>query len=83
MMIYKIEIERAAHKFINSRNKKEKAGIFAAISKLPHEGDITKMTGYKYRFRLRVGDIRIIYEKFDDVLRIMVIDAGMRGDIYK
>ena len=83
MQIYRIEIEKPALKFINSRNKKERTRIFDAINKLPDEGDIKKMKGYDYHFRLRIGDIRIIYEKYDNILKIVVIDAGNRGDIYK
>jgi mRNA interferase RelE/StbE len=82
MMIYRIEIEKSALKFIKSRNKKEQQIIFSKIYKLPDSGDIKKMTGYNNRFRLRIGDIRIIYDKYDDILKIIVIEIGNRGDIY-
>jgi mRNA interferase RelE/StbE len=36
-------------------------------------------TGY----RLRIGDWRVIYEVEDDVLRILVLKIGKRGDIYR
>lgn len=36
-------------------------------------------TGY----RIRVGNYRIIYEIFDDILLIDVIDLGHRKDIYE
>ncbi|WP_223682274.1 type II toxin-antitoxin system RelE family toxin [Flavobacterium hibisci] len=34
-------------------------------------------------YRIRVGDYRVIYEIFDDVLLIDVIDLGHRKDIYE
>lgn len=34
-------------------------------------------------YRLRVGDFRILFEKNDKELIIVVIDAGNRGQIYK
>jgi mRNA interferase RelE/StbE len=34
-------------------------------------------------FRLRVGKWRVIYQKDDDAMIILVVDAGSRGDIYK
>ncbi|WP_394350393.1 type II toxin-antitoxin system RelE family toxin [Flavobacterium hydrocarbonoxydans] len=38
-----------------------------------------RKTGY----RIRVGDYRVIYEIFDEVLLIDVIDLGHRKDIYE
>ena len=55
--------------------------IIIAIYKLP-EGDVKKLKGYENYYRLRVGDIRIIFEKEDDKLKIIVIDIGNRGQIY-
>jgi mRNA interferase RelE/StbE len=34
-------------------------------------------------FRLRVGDWRVIYEVQDDVLIVLVLRIGLRGDIYR
>ena len=34
-------------------------------------------------YRIRVGDYRIIYEIEDNILRVIVIDAGNRKDIYR
>ena len=82
MTIYKIEIEKNALKFIKSRNEKERLKIFSGIYKLPYSGDIKKMAGYKNRFRLRIGGIRVIYDKYDDILTIIVVETDNRGDIY-
>jgi mRNA interferase RelE/StbE len=34
-------------------------------------------------YRVRVGDIRVIYEIQDDELLLIVIKVGSRGDVYK
>jgi len=47
------------------------------------ELDIKKLSGYKQRYRLRIGKYRILFDKYDDKLIIIVIDIGSRGDIYK
>ena len=83
MKIYNIEIEKNALKFIKTRNEQERKKIFSGIYKLPHSGDIKKMTGYINRFRLRIGDIRIIYDKYDDILKIIIVEIVNRGDVYK
>jgi mRNA interferase RelE/StbE len=80
---FKIEFKKAASKFIRSRSPKEQQKILTAISILPNGTDIKKLEGYTKRFRLRLGGIRIIYEKYDDRLLILIIEAGQRGDIYK
>ncbi len=36
-----------------------------------------------YRYRLRIWKYRIIFDKDDDKLIILVIDIWSRGDIYK
>ena len=47
-------------------------------------GDIKKMSGGKLKLcRLRIGDIRVIFE-VDNVSRVVwVIEVGYRGQLYK
>ena len=70
-------------------DKPTKKRIKAAIEGLtlvPPKGDIKQLQGYKDgRFRLRVGQYRIIY-KYDNngtVEILLILDIGARGDIYK
>ena len=82
MTIYEIRFKKQAKKFINSRNSKDKQRILHEIYKLPFNDNTIKMQNHKTRYRLRVGDYRIIYEKYNDELLIIVIAADNRGDIY-
>jgi len=50
---------------------------------LPEKGDIKQMKGEAGHFRLRVGDYRLIYRVEHDVLTVVIMDAGNRGQIYK
>ncbi|GHV15404.1 hypothetical protein AGMMS49938_13560 [Fibrobacterales bacterium] len=83
MPIYKIELRNSALKFLKTQTVNTQRRVMSAISELPNSSNIKKMKGYVNRYRLRVGDIRIIYDKFDDVLVIVVVEIGYRGDIYK
>ena len=79
--LYNIELLKNVEKFIKKQSKDIQRRIIIAIYKLP-EGDVKKLKGYENYYRLRVGDSRIIFEKEDDKLKIIVIDIGNRGQIY-
>ena len=79
-MKYKIIYRKKALKFIQKQPKPQQLRIIEAIEKIP-QGDIVRVeTTDKYR--LRVGDVRIIFKINNDELIITVINAGNRGQIY-
>lgn len=78
---YKFIVAKQAEKFIRKQTKQVQLRIIQAIKALPL-GDVKKLKGYENLFRLRIGDIRIIFEKDDNEYKIIVIDAGNRGQIY-
>ena len=82
-MKYRIEINKRARKFIASQQPKQQKRILKAIMKLPDGDDVKQLSGHNNVFRLRVGSYRIIYEVYNDVLLVIVVNAGNRGDIYK
>ena len=95
-MNYKrVDFKKPAEKFLKSRSRKEQVQLLAKIYKLPYGEHIRKMEGYNNRYRLRVGNFRVIYEMYDDaadvtgdsgakVIRVIfVVDIGNRGDVYK
>ncbi len=51
-----------------------------AIEKLP-AGDVVKLQGYMEDYRLRVGNLRIIFSVSDDIITIK--DVLPRGQVYK
>jgi mRNA interferase RelE/StbE len=46
------------------------------------DADIKKLEGHDDRYRLRVGDYRVIYEINDGQLVILVVGVGHRREIY-
>jgi mRNA interferase RelE/StbE len=54
-----------------------------ALAADPRPRGAIKMVGFGDRYRLRVGDYRVVYDVLDDVLLVVVIRAGHRRDIYR
>jgi len=85
--VYRIEIKKKAQKQLRKApaHVREKAmRELDCISTNPHgfKGDWKPLTGTPY-WRLRVGGYRAICRIEDDVLILLVLEFGSRGDIYK
>ncbi len=76
----RIEYEKEAVKHIQEQDKPTKQRLRTAIEKLP-DGDIKKLQGYKNDYRLRVGNLRVLFSM--DSERIIVKDVLPRGQAYK
>ena len=75
-----IRFTKDAVKQINALDKPVKNRIKEAIYALP-KGDIKKLKGYSTKYRLRVGNYRIVYDITGDTIVIGAILP--RGDVYK
>ncbi|MCC8160538.1 MAG: type II toxin-antitoxin system RelE/ParE family toxin [Oscillospiraceae bacterium] len=82
MQTYKIEFEKAAQKFLEKQDKKQRLRLYKAIYQLPNGTDIKRLTGLNI-YRLRVGNYRILYT-IDEVIRLIdIVNIDNRGQIYK
>ena len=82
MQTYKIEFEKAALKFLEKQDKNQRLRLYKAIYKLPNNGDIKKLSGND-KYRLRVGNYRILYT-VDDIVKIVNVEnIDNRGQVYK
>ena len=80
-----IILSRTAQKSLSAIPAKQHDRIIDAIQGLcsiPPKGDIKKMQGKSYEYRLRVGNYRVIYSLENDN-NIEILDIGTRGDVYK
>lgn len=75
-----IEYEKEAAKHISKMDKPTKQRIKAAIEKLP-SGDVVKLQGLINDYRLRVGDLRVLFSVQNDTITIK--DVLPRGQAYK
>jgi mRNA interferase RelE/StbE len=53
-----------------------------ALAEIPRSPGSKKLVG-EDRWRIRVGDWRIVYQVDDDRLVVLVVRVGHRGDIYR
>ena len=75
----KISYSKASVKFLKKQNKDTQYRIINAIEKIPN-GDIVKLHGVD-AYRLRVGDFRVVYDSYGNIINI--IDINNRGQVYK
>ncbi len=75
-----IEYSKKTEKYIDSVDKPTKKRLREAIEKIPF-GDIKKLQGIEYGYRLRVGDLRVLFSIEDDTIYIDNIIP--RGQAYK
>lgn len=84
-MAYRVTLKKGAVKALERISEPFYSGIKKAIyglAKEPRPKGYKKLKG-RDAYRIRVADYRIIYEVFDNILLIDVIDVGHRSNIYK
>jgi mRNA interferase RelE/StbE len=85
--MYRIEFKKSVKKDLKNIDKSQVKYILDEIEALENGIDdnenIIKLKGSNPYYRLRLGDYRIIFEKFDDKLVILVVKVGHRKEIYK
>ena len=84
-MAYNVTLKKQAIKALEKINEPYYSNIKKAIYNL---ADNPRPSGYKKLkgrdgYRIRVAHYRIIYDIFDDILLIDVIDLGHRKEIYE
>lgn len=83
--MYQLKIEKAVLKVLEKINEPYYSKIKKGILNLAHNPRPKGSSKLKGRsgYRIRIADYRIIYEIFDDILQIEVIELGHRKEIYK
>lgn len=87
-MNYEIKFHKDALKYIQKLDKQSRNRILDHIHILAEdpkhpELDIKIMQGVSNQYRLRIGSYRVVYSVFNDILVIVIIKIGSRGDVYK
>lgn len=84
-MAYRVTLRRRAIKALEKISEPYYSKIKEVIYGLadePRPAGCKKLKG-RDGYRIRVADYRVIYDVFDDVLLVEVIDLGHRKEIYE
>lgn len=82
---YKIGIKKSAQKELKSLPNKELKKVIEKISSLainPRPAGCKKLSGDE-KYRIRVGNYRVLYSIEDDILTIFIVKVGHRKDVYE
>jgi len=85
-MRYTIHYKPAAFRQLAALPEATRVRVEAAIERLsenPFPPKVTKMVGEPPRWRIRIGDYRVVYEIHSNVLLVLVVAVGHRKDIYR
>jgi mRNA interferase RelE/StbE len=83
---YQIEISNRAVKQLKKLSTDIRERINKKIldlAKNPRPSGVVKLENTDNKYRIRVGNYRVLYEIKDDVLIIKVIRVGHRRDVYQ
>lgn len=86
MASYRVDLSRSARKELRALDRQWVPRVFAAVESLginPRPPGYRKMEGYDNSYRIRIGIYRVIYEIQDDVLVVLVVKIGPRGNVYR
>lgn len=81
-MAYSVDFKPIAIRQINKLDKSIQARLkpkIYALAENPRPSGVKKLPGYENRYRIRVGDYRILYEIHDKILSVLIIEVGPRG----
>lgn len=78
-----IRLSKQAEKYINGQDSIKGDRIKKALKNLAEEppiGDIKKLKGDANRYRLRIGDLRVVWQRDSNI--IFVLKILPRGQVY-
>ena len=85
-MKYTVEIAPTVLKRLKRLSRTDQARLYAKIESLadnPRPHGYKDLVGFKDFYRVRLGEYRIIYNIFDNILTVSVVELMTRGTGYK
>ncbi len=84
-MSYKVEISKGALKQLKKLSPELQERIQVKIDDLaiePRPNGVKNLKGKENAYRIRLGEYRVIYDIFDDILVVNVVEVGHRSKVY-
>jgi mRNA interferase RelE/StbE len=85
MASYKIEFKKSAVKELNAlpnKGIKKIISCIRALSNDPRPPGCVKLSNLE-KYRIRIGNYRVLYSIEDEVLTVYVVKVGHRKDVYR
>jgi mRNA interferase RelE/StbE len=85
-LAYRVEFRPAAARDLKKLDREVVRRIVArteALGVMSRPPGAKKVEGHDRRYRLRVGEYRVVYEVEDAVLLVLVVRVGHRREIYR
>jgi mRNA interferase RelE/StbE len=85
-MAYSVQLKESASEFLNELPAALRLRIFRKIEALgenPYPPGNRKLKGEERAYRIRVGDYRVVYEVYEDLVLVFVLRIGPRKDVYR
>lgn len=85
-MTYQVEFTKKASKQLDKLSLDLQQKIKTKVQELadnPRPNGVVKLENSDDRYRIRVGDYRVLYEIQDDLLIVSVIRVGHRREVYR
>ncbi|MDQ6999198.1 MAG: type II toxin-antitoxin system RelE/ParE family toxin [Mariprofundus sp.] len=84
--MYRIEVTKRASKALRRMPANQRTLVMKKIKAYAEHPDedlnVIKLVG-EDGYRMRIGDWRVIFDRQDDVLLILVLEVGPRGGVYQ
>lgn len=83
---YTVEIKESALKSLSGLPLRQQLRIRQKIDALagnPYPPGHRKLKGEECSYRIRVGDYRVAYDVFEELVLILVLRIGHRKDVYR
>ena len=80
---YSIDFKPSAKESLSKISQPHRRRIAAKIDRLAENHGVKKLSDKDRLYRIRVGDYRVVYQINDDILLVLVVRIGSRGDVYR
>ncbi|MCS5692008.1 type II toxin-antitoxin system RelE/ParE family toxin [Cyanobium sp. FGCU-6] len=85
-MSYRIEFVRSAAKSYRQLDPVLQRRVDRELSRLsetPRHAGVIRLQANDELYRVRIGDLRLIFSVEDDMLLVLIVKIGQRGSIYR